>query len=271
VTGGVYNSIRHPQYVAFASCSLGLLLLWSRYIVLILYIAVLFAYYLLAKVEERECEEKFGQSYIDYRNKTHMFLPFRIPFADRLPGLPRGGLKRYGAILGLYAVIVVAAMGFAFGVREFALNSLYAAYTPNAAFVSLSQIEPAELDHIIAIAQADAQVQARLAQVGQPTNARFINYVLPTTWYAAEIPMQSVAGARGHYAPAEYDRNLYKIVFTRIDLRGDPNVQGKDLLRNVAKRMPVVEVRVDLAQQQVVRIDNPPGHINYENIPVAIY
>jgi protein-S-isoprenylcysteine O-methyltransferase Ste14 len=50
VTGGIYNHIRHPQYLSFAICSLGVLLLWPRYIALIMFIAVLFAYYFLAKV-----------------------------------------------------------------------------------------------------------------------------------------------------------------------------------------------------------------------------
>ncbi len=60
VTGGIYKYIRHPQYAAFAVCSFGLLLLWPRYLVLIMFITIMFAYYFLAKLEERECEAKFG-------------------------------------------------------------------------------------------------------------------------------------------------------------------------------------------------------------------
>ncbi len=88
VTDGVYSYIRHPQYVSFAICSFGLLLLWPRYIALTMFIALLFAYYFLAKAEERECEKRFGHSYIEYKKRTNMFLPFRLPFTDKLPGLP---------------------------------------------------------------------------------------------------------------------------------------------------------------------------------------
>jgi protein-S-isoprenylcysteine O-methyltransferase Ste14 len=44
VIGGVYNFIRHPQYVSLSVCSLGLLLAWPRYLVLISFVTMLFAY-----------------------------------------------------------------------------------------------------------------------------------------------------------------------------------------------------------------------------------
>ncbi|MFQ5771147.1 MAG: methyltransferase family protein [bacterium] len=66
VTGGIYKFIRHPQYVAFAVMGFGLLLAWPRFTVLIMYVTMLFVYFFLAKKEEKECEEKFGESY-----KTH--------------------------------------------------------------------------------------------------------------------------------------------------------------------------------------------------------
>jgi protein-S-isoprenylcysteine O-methyltransferase Ste14 len=50
VTGGIYNLIRHPQYVSLAVCGFGLLLVWPRYLVLLSFITMLFAYYFLAKV-----------------------------------------------------------------------------------------------------------------------------------------------------------------------------------------------------------------------------
>jgi hypothetical protein len=56
-----------------------------------------------------------------------------------------------------------------------------------------------------------------------------------------------------------------------VTVRGDQNAQGKEILLNAAIRTPVVEVRVDLAQNKVVGIDNPPAHIRYEGIPVAVY
>ena len=83
--------------------------------------------------------------------------------------------------------------------------------------------------------------------------------------------MNQVPGATGHDYRANYDKNQYKIVFTRVDLRANLDAQGKDLILNAARRTPVVEVRVNLAQNRVVGIDNPPAHIKYENVPVPFF
>jgi len=84
VTGGLYKFIRHPQYTGFIISGLGMLLIWPRFLILITFITILFIYYFLAKIEEKECEMKFGKSYTDYMNSTFMFLPFRISFLNNL-------------------------------------------------------------------------------------------------------------------------------------------------------------------------------------------
>ncbi len=66
VTGGIYRFIRHPQYTALAMAGFGLLILWPRYLVLISYVTMLFFYYFLARIEEKECERKFGEPYRRY-------------------------------------------------------------------------------------------------------------------------------------------------------------------------------------------------------------
>lgn len=271
VMGGVYNFIRHPQYASLMVSGLGMLLLWPRYMVLIMFVTMLFVYYFLARAEERECTEKFGRSYIDYMNRTNMFLPFRVPFVDKLPGLPASGVKRFATILALYAITLASAIGLANGVKNLAIDSLYTTYTSDSAYISVAKIAPATFEKIIATAQADPEVQARLAAAQCGAAPKFINYTLPTAWNVSEIPMNQVPGASGHEYRADYDKNQYKIVFTCVTLRSTLDVQGKDILLNAAGRMPVVEVRMDLAQNKVVGIDNPPAHIKYENVPVPVY
>ena len=270
VTGGVYNFIRHPQYVSLAVCSCGLLLIWPRYIVLLSFIAMVFAYYFLAKVEERECEEKFGQSYIEYKSKTNMFLPFRIPLEDKLPRLPKSGLKRFLAILALYVLVSVAAIALASGLKSWTLDSLYALYNRDAVYISVGKLEKDTLEQIVAIALADSEVQARL-ESGQD-EAKFINYVLPKEWYVEEIPMNPVEGVRGHHYPASHDENLYKVVFTRARLRTEHKVEGKEILLNTVRREPVVEVWIDLLQGRVTDIKDITV-TRYEDmgIPVPLY
>jgi protein-S-isoprenylcysteine O-methyltransferase Ste14 len=268
VTGGVYNFIRHPQYASLIVCSFGMLLLWPRFAVVLVFTAMLFAYYFLAKSEEQECAEKFGPAYVTYKNKTGMFLPFRIPLVDKLPALPKSGLKRLLAIAGLYLLTMAAGLGLAMGLKTLTVSSLYAVYQPDAAYVATAQLDNATIEQITRIALSDVEIQARLASAGK--DAKFINYIVPAEWYVSEIPMNQ-ASDRGHYSPADYDRNRYKIIFTQVKLRTNPDSEGKDILLNASQRTPIVEVWVDLAQNTVTEIKNPPTVIKYENIPVPVY
>ena len=58
VTGGLYKYVRNPQYTAFSIMGLGVLLIWPRTIILVMYMTMLFAYFYLARREERECQKK---------------------------------------------------------------------------------------------------------------------------------------------------------------------------------------------------------------------
>jgi len=113
ITSGFFNSIRHPQFTALAICGAGMLLLWPRYIVLAMYIAMLFGCYFLARIREHEFKLKFGQAYIAYKARSGMFLPFRIPYMNVLPCLPRCGIKRLLVIFGIYALTVLTAFTLA--------------------------------------------------------------------------------------------------------------------------------------------------------------
>jgi protein-S-isoprenylcysteine O-methyltransferase Ste14 len=268
-TGGIYNFIRHPQYASLAICSFGLLLLWPRYIVLLAFVAMLFVYYFLAKLEEGECEVRFGQSYIDYKNKTNMFLPLKLPGVNRLPSLPKFGLKRYLAVTGLYLLMAAVSIILANGLRDYSLKSLYTLYANEATYISVTKVDQ---DILKRIALADKEVQGKVGNLKKNGSTKFLNYVIPTEWYVSEIPMKRVPVAKGgHYHPANYDKNSFKIVFTRVDLRTDKEVEGKAFILNIAKRTPIAEVKVDLTQNRVSEIADPATTIKYENIPVALY
>lgn len=269
VTGGIYNIIRHPQYASFALCSFGLLWLWPRFLVLILFITMLFAYYFLAKVEEKECEERFGQSYLDYKNKTNMFLPFRIPFTEKLPDLPKSTLGKVLSVASLYVFTVLVAVGLARAVQSLTLDSLYGIYTKDAATISVGRIETEKLERIVQIALSDEEVKERLATV--PENAKFVNYVLPTTWYVSEAPMERTSDTEGHYLSQDYDANLYKIIFVQVDLRTEQEVEGRQILLQAIGRTPITEVWVNVSQGTVIDIKTPLVAANYEGVHVPIY
>jgi len=270
VSGGIYKYIRHPQYASFMICSFGLLILWPRYIVLVSFLSMLFAYYFLAKVEEKECELKFGQAYHTYKQKTHMFVPFGLPLINQLSFLSKSRLPRFLAIVCLYMVVSAGGLALAGTLEQWSLSSLYTLSAQDTLYVAVSKIEGPTFTQLVNIAEGNSDVQERLTNA-QVVGSKFVNYVMPIEWYVSEIPMDPVDKGRGHYTPNRYDGSQYKIIFTYAELRADQDVQGKEILLNVVRRVPIAEVWIDLPLQQVIEIKNPPASVKYENIPVPVY
>ena len=266
VTGGIYNRIRHPQYASFIVCSLGLLIIWPRYIAAILFVTMIFFYYLLAKVEEIECGRKFGRSYIDFKNKTGMFLPLKLSF---LPKLPKQRSKRILCIIGIYLLSVAAVLCAAKGLNKLTIDSLYAAYTDTSVNVALSRLSDEKINTVVSIALNSEDVANRFKSFDD--NAKFINYILPTEWFAAEVPMNGLQRGQGHKSPRNYDRNLYKVILTKADIRDGKAATGKDILTSVYMREPILEVWVDLSTNTVIKILEMPTEIKYKGIPGAVY
>ncbi len=81
VTSGIYRYIRHPQYTGFMLITLGMMLEWVTLPLLIMWPILGVVYYRLARREEADMEKEFGKEYVEYRNRTSMFVP--------LPGFGR--------------------------------------------------------------------------------------------------------------------------------------------------------------------------------------
>ena len=271
VIGGIYKYIRHPQYVSLSICSFGLLLVWPRYLVLIMFIIMLFTYYFLARAEEKECEVRFGKSYSDYMNNTNMFLPFSIPLTDKLPGLPGSGLLRKFAILTIFLLVLSTSIILAIEMRSYSIEKMYVSYSENSATISAVEIEKGDIEKIIGIALSEKEVQNRLENANEGSNTKFLNYVLPAEWYFSDIPMNMAEGIKGHNNPENYDKNSYKIIFTKADIENDEEVEGKELILQTVKRTPLVEVKVDLAQNKVIAIENPAATVRWGDIPTPLF
>ncbi len=76
VTEGIYRYVRHPQYLGLIIIISGLLIQWPTIITLAMSPILIIMYYRLAKKEENEAEEAFGERYEEYKQRTPMFLPF---------------------------------------------------------------------------------------------------------------------------------------------------------------------------------------------------
>ena len=75
VKTGIYNHVRHPQYLGFLLITSGMNILWVTISTLILWPILVFVYYRLAKDEDNTMEKKFGNEFLEYKNKVPMFIP----------------------------------------------------------------------------------------------------------------------------------------------------------------------------------------------------
>ena len=75
VTTGIYARIRHPQYTGFLLLTLGMNLEWTTIFTFLLWPILVIVYYRLAKTEDKEVEEQFGEEFRKYKRTVPMFLP----------------------------------------------------------------------------------------------------------------------------------------------------------------------------------------------------
>lgn len=74
VISGPYARIRHPSYLSYFMCFLGLILMIPSVVTLLLLMGFP-GYYSVARVEEVQLEHHFGEEYTLYKQRTGMFLP----------------------------------------------------------------------------------------------------------------------------------------------------------------------------------------------------
>ncbi|MCC6398607.1 MAG: isoprenylcysteine carboxylmethyltransferase family protein [Bacteroidetes bacterium] len=268
--GGLYRIVRHPQYASFILAGAGMLLLWPRFLMIVFFVTMLFAYHGLAWIEERECLRKYGQTYADYRQRTPRFLPFRLPLAGRMSFLSALSTRpwpvRLVAGVTAYAAVLLLAIGIGFAVQLFTHRHLFTYHAANAVYISLRPLDETTLQRIAQTALSDPRVQERLDLV-EANGGRLINYVMPWEWGVTEIPMN---GLRGHNTPGDHDPRKHKVVFTRALLRGHAEVHGLDILRHTIRTEPVAEAWID-ESGQVARVLDPPDEVPYGTVPVPVF
>lgn len=75
VTTGLYRFVRHPQYTAFFLVVVGFLVQWPTLITLAMFPVLVFQYYRLAKREEAELADRFGEQWVRFEALTPMLVP----------------------------------------------------------------------------------------------------------------------------------------------------------------------------------------------------
>ncbi len=265
VTGGVYRHIRHPQYLALIVASIGMMLLWPRYLVVVATVTVIFAYIGLARAEERLCRARFP-GYAGYAARTGMFLPPR--FSLRLA--PPAGEGR-AARLAFWGLAYSAALGFgllvASGIRAHAIDSLYVHEAPEGVYLSVARIADEDLAAIAQIARAAPAAEAALSG-----RTQLIAYVLPRAMYVSEIPMVLPPGAKfAHRVPPGRDPARYKIVFTQAVFGDSGGHTGRDIIRRAVNKKPLAEIHLDFGARKVTAAFPPPAKPFYGNRQVPVF
>lgn len=78
VTDGMYRFVRHPQYTGLFLALFGEgIVHWPTLFSVGLFPVIVFAYYRLARHEERGLLEEFGDAYREYQRRVPMFMPIR--------------------------------------------------------------------------------------------------------------------------------------------------------------------------------------------------
>ncbi|WP_255245627.1 isoprenylcysteine carboxylmethyltransferase family protein [Sphingobium sp. D43FB] len=82
-TTGIYERLRHPQYVGFILILTGFLLQWPTLLTLAMYPVLVVMYVRLARHEEKAAIAEFGDAYRGYMARTGSFFPnWRARSAD---------------------------------------------------------------------------------------------------------------------------------------------------------------------------------------------
>jgi protein-S-isoprenylcysteine O-methyltransferase Ste14 len=76
IQSGPYAIVRHPMYFGAWVFMLGLLLLYSKWVILVLTISMLASFSMRARREEAALAERFGQTWLEYKKRTKSLIPF---------------------------------------------------------------------------------------------------------------------------------------------------------------------------------------------------
>ncbi|NIW37902.1 MAG: hypothetical protein GWN32_15860 [Gemmatimonadetes bacterium] len=176
VSGGLYRWIRHPQYLGLAIAGLGLLLYWPRFIILVLYLAMLFVYYGLARHEERRMTSRYGEGYRRYLERTPMFVPGN-PGGRLFSALRRVVPDRAGAMAALAVAVFALGLLTAAGLRAYSRARVPFIAGREMSVVSLSETSAVEIHRLLDLVEEDARVGLRLSALdGEPT---LVAYAFP--------------------------------------------------------------------------------------------
>jgi len=74
VTNSIYKISRNPAFVGFDLLYIGCTFAYPNIIMIVITVIALIAFHIQILGEEKFCADKFGQEYVDYKNKVRRYL-----------------------------------------------------------------------------------------------------------------------------------------------------------------------------------------------------
>jgi protein-S-isoprenylcysteine O-methyltransferase Ste14 len=163
---GLYSFIRHPQYVGLGIAGIGLSILWPRFLVAVLWLAMILIYYFLAKDEERRMLKAHEITYGKYMETTGMFLPRRIEKIIVHATTP--------AKILIFVLIASLTIGGAFFLRSYTIRHLPLWTDTNVVALAILTEDMPKMEHRMEDILKIEEVRDRLKD-----NEKYLVYFLP--------------------------------------------------------------------------------------------
>ena len=262
VANFVYSYIRHPQYLFFMISGLGLLCIWPRMMMLILFTLMCLIYFYLAKHEEGQMLAKHPE-YAEYMKKTAMFIP----------GSPGGRL--FDGLLGWiphrkvsHTVSILLFLGLMFGgaagLRSHSIANLSTAEIPDMNIIAISIFPHSEtyIKETIGKCIAHGEVKRTLLAEG---DVSFIAHILPADhgmlgkYMEIDTQTRNVLLKNFHNRSSlrnwlwGTDSEKVKVVFSKVGKPDRVFVPLDEILDMSAKMTPVLVADLNLETDELVK------------------
>ena len=178
---GFYAIVRHPQYIALAMAALGMVIMWPRFLTLVLFAIMLFLYYLLAISEENRMLSRFGESYQEYLNRMGMFAPKfieKVFVGEKYTRRPLTFVKGSAILMSLLAVIV----GGGFVLRSYTVHHLPLSTIGGVDVLTITRDDNENARDLIPALLADSSISARLQPIKNDGKHRVLAYFIPVDY-----------------------------------------------------------------------------------------
>jgi len=176
-----------------------------------------------------------------------------------------------------YLLTLVVAVAIGVGLRDASLARVSSYYTERAAVLSPALLASDELRQAYELAIANDRVRDRLEISSEKAGgeSRWLVYVVPESWHLPDLPLESwreipAEHRGGHTTPRDFERGLYKILFTRVRSHR-PKARAREIATTAYGREPVVRVRLDLRDAAVTAVESPPASVVWGDIPTPLY